>query len=66
MNPRLQLFVDGFRLWLSPKEARQLLSCGRETLRTYRDRGKIRTRQTPKGHHRYWRDDILNLLKPAP
>jgi len=66
LNTRLQLFVEGFRLWLSPKEARQLLSCGRNTLYAYRKKGKIRTRQTPKGHHRYWRDDILNLLKPAP
>jgi len=62
---RFQLVVEGFRLWLSPKEARQLLSCGRNTLCQYRAQGRIRTRQTPKGHHRYWRDDILNLINPA-
>jgi predicted site-specific integrase-resolvase len=66
LSTRLELIVDGFRLWLLPKEAMQLLSCCRTTLRAYRLRGKIRIRQTPKGHYRYWRDDILNLLKPAP
>jgi predicted site-specific integrase-resolvase len=60
-----QLVVEGFRLWLSPKEAQQLLACARGTLMAYRDSGKIRTRQTPGGHHRYWRDDILNLVKPS-
>jgi len=57
--------VDGLRIWLSPKETRQLLSCADSTLLAYREHKMIRTRKTPGGHYRYWRDDILNLIKPA-
>jgi excisionase family DNA binding protein len=65
MTQRLQLMVDGFRLWLSPKEAQALLSCGRRTLQRYHDGGRIRARRTPGGHRRYWRDDILQMLNPS-
>jgi predicted site-specific integrase-resolvase len=62
---QLQIVVEGFRLWLSPKESRQLLSCSYSTLLAYRDTKQIRSRKTPGGHYRYWRDDILNLLTPS-
>jgi len=52
-------------MWLSPKECRQLLSCSYSTLLAYRDKKQIRSRQTPGGHYRYWRDDVLQILKPA-
>lgn len=61
----MNLVVDGLRIWLSPKESRQLLACANSTLLAYRARRQIRTRKTPGGHYRYWRDDILTLIKPS-
>lgn len=64
MNALPQLVVEGFPIWLTPKEAIGLLGCGRQTLLAYHQAGKIRCRTTPKGHRRYCRDDILQLVKP--
>jgi predicted site-specific integrase-resolvase len=61
----MNLRVDGLPMWLTPKEAAGLLACGRNTLRIYRQQGKIRIRHTPRGHSRYWRDDILLIVKPT-
>jgi len=66
MESRFRLVVEGLRIWLSPKETRQLLSCANSTLLAYRQRKQVRTRKTPGGHYRYWRDDILSLLAPHP
>lgn len=51
--------------WVSLGEASALLGVNEATLRTWADRGRLRTFRTPGGHRRFSREDISSLVTAA-
>ena len=46
-------------------KASKLLGVTRETLRRWEAEGKIKSERTPKGHRRYYKSNLLGLVKKS-